>query len=360
MKRIGNLYERLTDPAEALAALEAAARGKQDRPGVRVRMKNAREAAKELVDVIERGYEPSPPDVRAVYDDRRRKWREICSPRWWPDQAVHHALVRQLAPCVMRGMADGCMATVPGRGQHAAVRRVERWVRQDRRGTRYCLQMDVRHFYASIDRDRLKSRLRRLVKDERFLSVLDRVIDAPPGDGLPIGFYSSQWLANLYLQDLDHLASERLGARHYLRYMDDIIMLGPNKRALHSARREVQRHLEGLGLSLRADWQVYRVDSRPIDYLGYKIRREYTQVRGGTFLHLRRRLRKIGGKPRPSVREAREALALAEVAKRAGTAGIMRTCVYEQVSIRKMKGVIRDATSGERRAATRARGRQVR
>lgn len=249
------------------------------------------------------------------------------------------------------------MATVPGRGPHMAVRQVARWLDEDRRGTRYALQVDVRRFYQSIPRDRLEERVRRLVKDERFLDVLLRVVRAAPGTGLPLGFYTSQWLANLYMQDVDHMCEERLGARHYQRYMDDMLLLGPNKRALHRARRELEAALGERGLSLKPNWQVFRVsDERPIDWLGYKVRRGgFVQVRSATFLRDTRRIRRIGAKPRPSASDARAVMSYKGVFAACGTQGILEKRVYQYVSIRKMRRIIRE-DSRERREAAGGRG----
>ena len=65
------------------------------------------------------------------------------------------------------------------------------------------MKIDVRHFFESIPHDRLKAKLRRVIADEKTLRLLDIIIDAVP-EGLPLGYYTSQWLANFYLQDLDH------------------------------------------------------------------------------------------------------------------------------------------------------------
>lgn len=366
MKRYGGLYERLLDHDNLTAAVLASARRKRHRAPVARCLSDVDGTAERIGEIIRSGFAATPPTVRVIYDARRCKERTICCPRYYPDQIIHHALMQVLIPCVMRGMSDHCMASVPGRGEHLAVKRAARWLEQDRRGTRYCYQFDVRHFYQSINHGLLKARLRRLVKDERFLSVLFAVIDGYPGDGLPIGFYTSQWLANLFLQDLDHLISERLGAAHFVRYMDDVIVFGPNKRKLHRARREIEAHLRSIGLSVKPNWQVYRMACRPVEFLGFQLRRGHTKLRSRTFLALSRRLRRIGRKRTPTARDARAAMSYLGMARHVTGDAIMQRHVYPYVSIRQLKGIIRhaerehrEAASGKRGARGRARARDA-
>ena len=355
MKRYGNLYERLIDKDNVMEAVRRSSKGKRDRRSVQRCLQDVEGTADKVIAVIEGGFEPSAPAVIVLYDARRQKERTICCPRYFPDQIVHHALMQVLIPCIMRGMADGCMASVPGRGNHAAVRKVERWVREDRKHTKYCLQMDVRHFYASVQTEKIKERLRRLVKDERFLDVLFRVIDSSPVPGLPIGFYTSQWLANLYLQDFDHAASERWGASHYVRYADDVLAFSPSKRKLHRMRREMADMLAELGLEMKPDWQVFRVlPKRPISFLGYDIAPKLTKLRSRTWLHMTRRIRAVARKRRPTARDARQVMSMLGSMRHVPHDQFMRKHVYPYISIKRLKELIRnDSRRVQRQAACR-------
>ena len=69
---------------------------------------------------------------------------------------------------------------------------------------------------------------RRQIKDQDCLWLIDAIIDAVRG--LPIGNYTSQWFANFFLQGLDHFIKEKLGVKYYIRYVDDLVLLGSNKR----------------------------------------------------------------------------------------------------------------------------------
>ncbi len=128
----------------------------------------------------------------------------------------------------------------------------------DPKNCKYVLKMDIRHFFDSIPHDRLKAKLKKTVHDEKMLELLFRIIDVTEV-GIPLGFYTSQWLSNWYLQGLDHFIKEQLCAVHYMRYMDDMVIFGSNKRVLHRMRQAISDYLEmELGLELKANWQVFR------------------------------------------------------------------------------------------------------
>jgi hypothetical protein len=167
-------------------------------------------------------------------------------------------------------------STIKGRGIHDGVRRMKRFMR-DVDGTRYCLKMDVRKFYPSIDHDVLKSILRRSFKCRPTLRLLDTVIDSAPG--VPIGNYLSQYFANVYLSRFDHWIKESMNVRYYARYCDDLVILGTEKARLHDLYREAVEYMDGLRLQIKDDHQIFPSRIRGIDFLGYRFFGYKTLVR---------------------------------------------------------------------------------
>lgn len=94
----------------------------------------------------------------------------------------------------------------------------------DKEGTAYCLKLDVKNFFPHVNRGILKSLLRKKIKCERTLLLLDDIVDSYD-NGLPIGNYTSQYFCNFYLSLFDHWIKEVKGVKYCLRYMDDIIIL---------------------------------------------------------------------------------------------------------------------------------------
>jgi hypothetical protein len=102
---------------------------------------------------------------------------------------------------------------------------------KDIEGTKYCLKIDIKKFFPNINHNILKKLLRRKIKDNDLLWLLDEIIDSIDGDiGVPIGNYLSQYFANFYLAYFDHWLKEEKKVRYVIRYMDDIVCLTSIKR----------------------------------------------------------------------------------------------------------------------------------
>jgi len=136
--------------------------------------------------------------------------------------------------------------------------------------------------------------------------------------GLPLGFYTSQWLANWYLTELDHYIKEVLKAKYYVRYMDDMVIFGSNKRELHKIRIAIDAYLhEKLGLRLKETWQVYLFNyvkkdgshvGRDLDFMGFRFYRDRTILRKSIMMKATRKARKMCKKPRKSIHDCRQML----------------------------------------------------
>jgi hypothetical protein len=229
----------------------------------------------------------SVPIQRRRYDSSAGKWRDINEPKLWPDQYVHHALVQVLEPAMMRGMDRYCCGSIKNRGTHYGVKAIKKWMKNDPNGTRYCLQLDIHHFYESIQPSAVLERMKKLVKDRRVLALVEKVVE----QGVLIGVYCSQWFANTLLQPLDQMIHEAMWrVSHYLRYMDNFTVFGPNKRKLRKLLVEIKRRLADIGLAVKGDWQIFPTESRIPSALGYRFGRGYTLLRKRNLFRLKRSL----------------------------------------------------------------------
>lgn len=242
------------------------------------------ERREELRQIILDGFEQKPPKVTRRWDASARKWRTVSEPAQWPDQYVHHALIQVLQPIMMRGMDFYCCGSIKKRGPHHGRKAIERWMLKDRKGTKYELTGDIYHFYDSLQPEVVMERMRQLIKDNRVLDLIWRIVK----DGIMIGAYTSQWFANTVLQPLDQLIRQSGYAKHYIRYMDNLTIFGPNKRKLRKLRELVQKWLTAHNLRLKGDWQVFPTKSRMPDAVGYRYGRGYTIPRKHNLLRLKR------------------------------------------------------------------------
>lgn len=339
VKRVGNLYEGICDTGNIRQAILNSSRGKRDQKRVRHILDNIDVYAERIQQLlITQSYVPSPYKVKTVRDGATQKVRTIHKPRYYPDQIIHWALMLQLQPVIMRGMYAYSCGSVPKRGTSLGQKTLRKWLDTDYKGTKYCLKMDISKFYPSVDNETLKQMFRRKLKDRDCLWLIDTIIDS--AQGLPIGNYTSQWFANFYLEGLDHFIKQKLGVKYYIRYVDDLVLLGPNKKRLHAARRAIADYLQGIGLQLKGNWQVFRIDDRGIDFLGLRFFRDHTILRKRNALRIRRRMRKIARKGYLSYRDACAVISYWGWIKRSDSYGFYHKYVKPVCSIGKAKEVV--------------------
>jgi len=306
MKRLGGLWPQVVAFDNLLLAFRKARRGKRRRPPVAAFELNLEKELLTLQRELAAGdYWPGEYRLFTIYE---RKPRLIAAAPF-RDRVVHHALLNIIEPPLDRRFIFDSYACRAGKGTHAAVARYQAWARR----YSYALKMDIARYFPSIDHGLLKEKLRHCLKDRQVLALLDRIIDcgppAPddadllyfPGDdlftpverraGIPIGNLTSQFLANLYLDGFDHWLKETLGAKAYLRYVDDMVILGDDKPRLHELRLQVAEKLgrERLRLHPRKA-HIVPVDCG-LDLLGYTVFQDRRRLRNDNGWRFVRKLR---------------------------------------------------------------------
>ena len=296
VKRTGYIYDRICDIENIKTAILESSKGKRGQRRVGEIIDNLDVHAMRIrAMLLAKGYVPSPYVEKTIQDGAAQKTRTISKPKYYPDQIIHWALMLQLHPIIMRGMYEYSCGSVPGRGTSYGQKHLRKWLDADYKGTKYCLKMDISKFYPSVDNGLLKAMFRTKIKDRDCLWLIDTIIDT--AQGLPIGNYTSQWFSNFFLQGLDHYIKEKLGVKYYVRYVDDLVLLGPNKKKLHAVRKAIGDHLASLHLQLKGNWQVSKVNDRAIDFLGFRFFRGKTILRKRNALRIRRRFARISRKP---------------------------------------------------------------
>lgn len=196
---------------------------------------------------------------------------------YYPDRIVHWAVMLHLENMFVDCFTADTYSCIKGKGIHAATFGLQKALK-DVAGTTYCLKLDIKKFYPTVDHAVLKSLLRRKIKDQDLLWLLDLIIDS--ADGLPIGNYLSQYFANFYLTYFDHWIKETKAVRYYFRYADDIVILAPTKEELHLLLSEIKEYLQAnLKLTVKENYQVFPVQARGIDFVGYRSYHTHTILR---------------------------------------------------------------------------------
>lgn len=288
MRRIGNLYQQICSLENLTLADIKARKGKGDQYGIQVHDRNREMNILNLHQIlIDKTYRTSSYTTFKVYEPKER---EVFRLPYYPDRITHHAVMNVLEKIFISVFTADTYSCIKNKGIHAAFKAIRAALR-DEAGTRYCLKLDIKKFYPNIDHAILKKLLRRKFKDRDLLWLLDEIIDS--AEGVPIGNYLSQYFANFYLSYFDHWLKEVKGVIYYFRYCDDLVILSNSKQHLHKLRIEIQTYLySNLNLQIKGNYQVFPVNTRGIDFIGYVFFHTHTLLRKSIKQRFARRLYK--------------------------------------------------------------------
>lgn len=276
MKRYNNLFDKIITIDNLNLADNKARKGKLKSYGVIHHDKNKEENIQKLHESLKNGtYKTSKYDIFKIYEPKER---EIYRLPYYPDRIVHHAIMNILEPIWVSVFTTDTYSCIKGRGIHLTVKKLKKVLNENPNETIYCLKLDIKKFYPSINNEILKIIIRKKIKDIRILNLLDEIIDSVKG--VPIGNYLSQYFANLYLAYFDHWIKELKRVKYYFRYADDIVILHSDKQFLKGLFLDIKQYLDiNLNLEIKKNWQVFKVESRGIDFIGYVFYHTHTKIR---------------------------------------------------------------------------------
>jgi retron-type reverse transcriptase len=266
MRREGYLMGRIADPDNLRFAFWKACRGKNHYPEVeayRLRLDDNLTSLREQL--LAGNVSTGDYSYFTIYEPKKRL---ICAAAF-SERVMHHALMNVCHPVFERFQISDSYATRPGKGQYAALEHAKILVRRHQ----WFGKFDARKYFDSINHETLYGKISRLFKDPLLLKVFRGIIDSyetTPGHGLPIGNLTSQYFANYYLAYADHFAKEKLQAKAYLRYMDDMLFFHDDKTALIEIMKRFNAYVdENLHLCLKP--VCINDVSKGVPFLGYTL-----------------------------------------------------------------------------------------
>lgn len=301
MKRIGNIYDKICDIDNIRIAHKMARKDKIHYTDVQRVDANPEHCFEEIQKMLKnRTYKVG--EYKCKIINERKKARLIMKLPYYPDRIIQWAIMLQIEEYFIKNLCYHSCASIPNAGNarvHKLMNKYRSLYDYD-----YCLDIDIKKFYPNVDRDILKQQLEHKFKDKDLLWLLFQIIDSSPLDenslqdeyirGIPIGSYLSQYLANFYLSPLDHWLKEEKRCKVVVRYMDNIIILSNDKKFLHNLRKEIENFIwDNLHLKLKENWQIYPLQSRPIDFIGYHYGKDYTLLRKETCQRFKKLCNKI-------------------------------------------------------------------
>ena len=288
MRRIGFLYEKLTDERLLNQAIDEARKDKslRKRKDIAEVVANRETYVSKAAELLRSGlYFPAKPSVKTIREKYSGKEREISMIPFFPDAIIQAVIVLLLRPLILRRMDPYSCAHVIGRGQTKVLHRIRFVLRREwrashpkdgsrgrRNGAKYWLYVDVRHFYQNIDKRILEGKLHHIVKDEAFIDLVMRCANVAE-EGIVIGTNLSVWLSTLYLEEADRIAHQN-GIRYLVHFADDIVMLSGSRRKLIKAKAILDSHLSSIGLHAKPNWQCRSFEDMPLTMLQYKFHKD--------------------------------------------------------------------------------------
>jgi len=268
----------------------------------------------------DRTYHPSP---SLLFAAKKPKVREIFAAPF-RDRVIHHLLVNELEKIWEPIFIHDSYASRVFKGTHAAKERLYKFQRQITKNGKACayyLQLDIKDFFISINKDTLFSLIKPKIENPDLLWLTQKIIfwdctksyvckgeeqlllNIPPNKslfgknnlrGLPIGNLTSQFFANIYLNELDQFVKHGLKAHYYMRYVDDFVLLSPDATELSAWRTQIEEFLlSKLSLRLHPKRHKLLPISNGIDFLGYIVRPRYTLVRRRVVNNLKEKIRQF-------------------------------------------------------------------
>lgn len=375
MKTYKHLFEDVVTKDYIRESFLTAAKRKTTREEVAEVLEDLEEHVKTLQQIlIEEKFEPPSHRKCKINEHNCGKVREIIKPDYKYEQVVHHCIVRKIQPIILRGLYENALGSIPNKGTHSGKKTIEKWIKGYKGKKFYILKVDVRHCFDTEDVEVIEAKLAHVIKDDRFLRLCYKVLEAEavlkseerPDDiedwedierlsGLPLGFITSQWFTQLNFKRFDHVVmedvKEEFGIDHYIRYADDIVVFGRNKKKLHRLREWMEGYLATeLHQHLKSNWQVFRFEyvdrqtgktrGRALDFMGFVFHYNRTTMRKSILKRSTRKAHRIGKKDKITWYDAAAMLSYMGWYDHTDTYNYFEEYIKPYVSIRTLKRIV--------------------
>lgn len=301
MKIYKNLFEKIISPENLFLAWDAFKSDKQNRDDVQKfewqLEKNILQLQRELKN---KTYKHGPYIGFYIHDPKQRHIHKA-SVR---DRVLHHSVFSVINPIFEETFVSTSFSCRIGYGTHrgvAVLERIARRIHKNRTSPCFVLKCDIKKFFNTVDHNILLSILKRRIKDDEAVWLLQEIIESYSSPqstifekkGLPIGNLTSQLFANVYLNEFDQFIKHGLKIKNYIRYTDDFAIVSDNKSFLENLIEPIRKFLQDkLALELHPRKVIIRKLHRGVDFLGYIVLPRYRLLRTKTKQRILKKLHK--------------------------------------------------------------------
>lgn len=272
-----NLYEKIYHKKNLILAYKKARKGKTKKDYVidfeKNLIKNLLQLHEELKNQI---YIPKPLQTFILRDPKTRK----ISKANFRDRIVHHAICNIIEPIFDKTFIYDNCANRKEKGSLFAIKRFDLFKRQithNLQSEAFCLKADIKHYFEEVDHKTLINIIKRKVRDKKVIWLIKRVIERERerhesiSKGMPLGNLTSQFFANVYLNELDYFVKHKLRTKYYIRYVDDFVILHRSKNQLGNWKKEINNFLRRkLRIELHKDKSRIIYLSHGVDFVGFR------------------------------------------------------------------------------------------
>ena len=287
MKKLDGVFDSMTEFSHLYQSFHSAAEGKRMRSNVTRYKINLEENLFELQEKLRDGsYEFGPYRGFYVHEPKTR----YIESAYFENRIVHHAIHSRLEPWIDTTFYAHSYACRSGRGTHRAMLTLKGWLKNRR--LQYYLKCDIKKFFPSIDREVMVSLLGKKIADARLMNLLEKLIFSAPGEvGIPIWNLTSQILANFYMNELDQFVKRQLRVKHYIRYMDDFVLLFEDEKTMKQTHEQIETFLVNY-LKLKLSPQKSRLDKTKngISFVGYLIKGDKVRLRNAAYRRIKKKV----------------------------------------------------------------------
>jgi len=248
-------------------------------------------------ELVSQNYKPKPLKTFIITEPKTRK----ISKSDFRDRVVHHALCSIIEPIFESGFICDSYANRKGKGALNAIERFDYFKRKaSMNNTRKCFvfKADIRHYFENVDHAILMRIINKKLKDPRILALIKTILQNYKikflGKGMPLGNLTSQFFANVYLNELDYFVKQNLKAKYYIRYVDDFVIFHQDKSILGECQRKINLFLsQNLALELHPDKSRITALHRGVCFLGFRLFYYHKLLKKSNMKKMRRKLQDL-------------------------------------------------------------------
>ncbi len=307
MKRRKDIYPKIYSIPNLVLAYQSARKGKSQKDYLiefeRRLGKNLKEIHSELKTQT---YSPKPLKNFILRDPKTRK----ISKSAFKDRVVHHALCRMIEPIFDKSFIYDSCANRKKKGSLLAIQRFDKFQRKISRNGKikgwfnnnqirgYCLKADIKHYFEQINHEILLKLIKKKIKDKEVIWLIKKILENnvsynPKGVGMPLGNLTSQFFANIYLNELDRFVKHKLKAQYYIRYVDDFVILHNSRKQLENWKKQINEFIKReLRIELHPEKSRIISLSKGIDFVGFRNYYYFKLLRKRNLRSMERKVRK--------------------------------------------------------------------